>query len=145
MRTQMSGFAMCLLLMADVLHELFVPYTPDELRSHFVHSDLDSEDPERHLKAWRGRITDVAAKASKDPAFLYRDETMWTAGGLLALQRSKDHRAGGARCSPSCSEPSLRRLNASSGRTSSSPIYSFTLRPGFRRRRVTARARSASR
>ena len=74
--------------MAEVVHEVFLPYTPDELRSHFVHSDLKGEDPERHLKAWRSR---VAEAPSKDPSFLHRDETLWTAGGLLALQTSHDY------------------------------------------------------
>ena len=79
--------------MAEVVHEVFLPYTPDELRSHFVHSDLKGEDPERHLKAWRSR---VAEAPSKDPSFLHRDETLWTAGGLLALQTSKTMSSGGA-------------------------------------------------
>jgi hypothetical protein len=38
----------------------------------------------RHLKRWRTRIADAP---SKDPAFLHRDETLWTAGGLLAVHR----------------------------------------------------------
>jgi hypothetical protein len=72
---------------AEVVHDVFLPYTADELRTHFVHSELKGEDPERHLKAWRTRVEQAP---SKDPSFLHRDETLWTAGGLLALQRSQD-------------------------------------------------------
>jgi hypothetical protein len=53
-----------------------------------VHSDLKGEDPERHLKASRSR---VAEAPSKDASFLHRDETLWTAGGLLAVQTSDNY------------------------------------------------------
>jgi hypothetical protein len=67
----------------DILHELFLPYPVDELRLHFVDSDTEGEDPERHLKRWRARL---AAAPSKDPSFLDRDETLWTAGALMSIQ-----------------------------------------------------------
>jgi hypothetical protein len=69
---------------SERLDDLFLPYSADELRLHFVHSDIDGEDPERHLKRWRSRI---AAAPAKDPSFLHRDETLWTAGALLGVQR----------------------------------------------------------
>jgi hypothetical protein len=69
---------------SGTLDDLFLPYSADELRLHFVDSDIDGEDPERHLKRWRSRI---AAAPAKDPSFLHRDETLWTAGALLAVQR----------------------------------------------------------
>jgi hypothetical protein len=66
---------------------LFLPYSAVELRQHFVGSDIDGEDPERHFARWRSRI---AAAPEKDPSFLHRDETLWTAGALLAVHRHAD-------------------------------------------------------
>lgn len=50
----------------------------------------DSENPWRHVAKWRERITEAPFK---DPAFLERDETLWTAGALLALHRSQREQA----------------------------------------------------
>jgi hypothetical protein len=73
--------------LAEVLHPLFLPYTADDLKQHFVLADLEGEDPERFLKKWRERI---AQAPTKDPSFLHRDETLWTAGALLAIHRHPD-------------------------------------------------------
>jgi hypothetical protein len=62
---------------------VFLPYTSEELLEHFVDVGIESEDPERHLASWRKRI-EIAP--DKDPAFLERDETLWTAGALLAVR-----------------------------------------------------------
>src|SRR3954452_24800593 len=69
---------------SEVLHEVFLPYSADELRLHFVDSGLEGEDPQRHLRKWRERI---AAAPSKDSSYLDRDETLWTAGALLHVHR----------------------------------------------------------
>jgi hypothetical protein len=73
--------------MSDVMHEVFLPYTADELLPHFVHYDPEGERPERFLTKWRKRIADAS---SKDPAWLERDETLWTANALMAMQRKAD-------------------------------------------------------
>jgi hypothetical protein len=72
----------------DVLHRDLLPFSAGQLRDHFVRVPGDEQsDPERHLKAWRQRI---AAAADKPDDFLDRDETMWTAGSLVALHRSAE-------------------------------------------------------
>jgi hypothetical protein len=38
---------------------LFLPYTVEDLRAHFVDFDVDGEDPERHLKKWQKRLADA--------------------------------------------------------------------------------------
>jgi len=68
----------------DLLRPVFLPYSGQELLTHFVEVDAESEDPRRHLRAWEKRIEDAP---SKDPAFLDRDETLWTAGALLAVHQ----------------------------------------------------------
>jgi hypothetical protein len=64
------------------MHPEFLPYPEEVLAAeHFRPSDKD------RLAAWRKRISDEPAKVQDDPSFLYRDETLWTAGGLLAVHR----------------------------------------------------------
>lgn len=46
----------------------------------------------RHLTAWRARIAAADLKRESDPAFLDRDETLWTAGALLAIHHHPDAR-----------------------------------------------------
>jgi hypothetical protein len=70
---------------ATVLDPLFLPYSERELLQHFVPSERD------HLAAWRVRIHDAASKLD-DPAYLHRDETLWTASALLAVHRPSDRR-----------------------------------------------------
>lgn len=70
-----------------VIHETYLPFTAESLREHFVLADEPGEDPARHTRAWTDRIEQAA---SKDPAFLARDETLWTAGTLVALHRGED-------------------------------------------------------
>jgi hypothetical protein len=71
----------------QVLHEEFLPYSARELLDHFLDTGRAGEEPERHLNAWKKRISDAAARIN-DPTFLDRDETLWTAGALLAIHRS---------------------------------------------------------
>ena len=89
--------------MSDHLHKDFLPYTADELRLHFVDSGLhfvdsgiegedpdsgiEVDDPDPHLKHWLARI---AVAPSKDPSYLHRDETLWTAGALMAIQHQAE-------------------------------------------------------
>jgi hypothetical protein len=72
---------------SDVLHQEFLPYTPEQLREHFIGADDEGTDPERHLTKWRARIAEAHFK---DTAYLERDETLWTAGALLAVHRADD-------------------------------------------------------
>jgi hypothetical protein len=69
------------------IHETYLPFTAESLRAHFVLADASGEDPDRHTRAWTTRI---AQATSKDPAFVARDETLWTAGALVPLYRSSD-------------------------------------------------------
>ncbi len=81
--------------MAEGLNDLFLPYPPSILRGHFVDSDAEDEDPDRHpdrhLTRWRRRLEEAPRK---DPSFLHRDETLWTAGALLAVHHGANRRAG---------------------------------------------------
>ncbi len=61
------------------------PYSREQVLEHFLHADAVGEGPERHLGRWEQRI---AQAPTKDASFLYRDETLWTAGALIAVQRS---------------------------------------------------------
>jgi hypothetical protein len=70
-----------------VVHDIYLPFTAESLRGHFVLADEPGTDPDRHTRAWSKRIADAA---TKDPAFVARDETLWTAGALVALHRSED-------------------------------------------------------
>lgn len=71
-----------------ILHPELLPFTAAQLMEHFAPVPGDSgSDPERHLAAWRARISQAATKPDD---FLDRDETMWTAGSLVAAQRSDD-------------------------------------------------------
>jgi hypothetical protein len=73
--------------MSDIMHEVFLPYTADELLPHFVHYDPEGENPEKFLTKWHNKIDEAS---SKDPAFLERDETLWTANALMAIQQKAD-------------------------------------------------------
>lgn len=73
--------------MTDLMHPQFLPYTPEELLTHFVPLPDESVDPERHVQKWRKRIADAPFK---DASFLHRDETLWTAGALLAVHRQSN-------------------------------------------------------
>jgi hypothetical protein len=70
-----------------VVHETYLPFTAESLRKHFVLADEPGKHPARHTRAWTDRIEQAA---SKDPAYLARDETLWTAGALVALHRSEE-------------------------------------------------------
>ena len=70
-----------------ILHPVFLPYTEDQLCEHFVLSG-----PKRVAK-WRERIARAERSAIDDPSFLDRDETLWTAGALLAVHRAGDRQA----------------------------------------------------
>jgi hypothetical protein len=63
-----------------LVHDVFLPFPAEELLEHFVDVDRRSDDPRRHLTAWRTRIAAAELKRGSDPAFLDRDETLWTAG-----------------------------------------------------------------
>jgi hypothetical protein len=79
----------------QILHKEFLPFTARDLKKHFVPVPGDeAADPDRHLAAWRQRI---AKAPSKEGDFLDRDETMWTAGALIAVQRSDDAPSSWAR------------------------------------------------
>jgi hypothetical protein len=71
----------------DPLHEVFLPYTADELLPHFVLFDPDGENPEKFLTKWHKRIDEAP---SKDPSWLQRDETLWTANALMAIQQKAE-------------------------------------------------------
>jgi hypothetical protein len=71
--------------LSEVLHPLFLPFSEAELLKHFIKTGDPEEDPLRHLAKWKHRISEAP---SKDPSFLQRDETLWTAGALLAIHRS---------------------------------------------------------
>ena len=75
-----------------LLHDVFLPFPAEELLEHFVDTGRRSDDPLRHLTAWRARIAAADLKRESDPAFLDRDETLWTAGALLAIHRHPDAR-----------------------------------------------------
>jgi hypothetical protein len=75
-----------------LLHDVFLPFPAEELLEHFVDTGRRSDDPLRHLTAWRARIAAADLKRESDPAFLDRDETLWTAGALLACHRHPDAR-----------------------------------------------------
>ena len=70
----------------------FLPFAAEELLEHFVDTGRRGDDPLRHLAAWRARIAAAELKRESDPAFLDRDETLWTAGALLAVHRHPDAR-----------------------------------------------------
>jgi hypothetical protein len=71
----------------ELLNEPFLPYTADELLPHFVNYDAEGENPEKYLTKWRERI---AKAPSKDPDWLERDETFWTANALMAIYQKAD-------------------------------------------------------
>jgi hypothetical protein len=71
----------------ELLNEPFLPYTADELLPHFVNYDAEGENPEKYLTKWRERI---AKAPSKDPDWLERDETFWTANALMAIHQKAD-------------------------------------------------------
>jgi hypothetical protein len=73
-----------------VLHPVFLPYTDSELLEHFMSSDAAEAKPPQHLASWKKRIDDAPGR---DPAFIHRDETLWTAGALLAVHRTPDRAA----------------------------------------------------
>jgi hypothetical protein len=72
--------------MSEVLHPVFLPYSEDDLLNHFIKTEVPDEDPSRHLAKWKHRIAEAP---SKDPSYLHRDETLWTAGALLAIHRGQ--------------------------------------------------------
>lgn len=74
--------------MSGQIHPVFLPFSEDELLEHFIETSADAEQPRQRLERWQKRIADAP---SKDPAFLHRDETLWTAGALLAVHRHPDH------------------------------------------------------
>ena len=76
----------------SLLHDVFLPFPAEELLEHFVDTGRRGDDPLRHLTAWRARIAAADLKRESDPAFLDRDETLWTAGALLAIHRHPDAR-----------------------------------------------------
>ena len=73
------------------LHDVFLPFSEAELLEHFVDTGRGG-DPRRHLTAWRARIAAADLKLMSDPTYLERDETLWTAGALLAFHRHPDAR-----------------------------------------------------
>ena len=78
----------------QILHEELLPFTAAQLKEHFAPVDGDEHgDPDRHLAAWRARIAQASGKPDD---FLDRDETMWTAGALIATHRSTDRAASWA-------------------------------------------------
>jgi len=70
----------------DVIHEIYLPFTADSMREHFLLAAEAGAGVEKYTRAWAER---VAQAGSKDPAFLARDETMWTAAALVAIHRSE--------------------------------------------------------
>jgi hypothetical protein len=70
-----------------VLEPLFLPYTESQLCQHFLGSGPS------HVAKWRKRIDEARVQQAEDPSFLYRDETLWTAGALLGVDRHVDRRA----------------------------------------------------
>jgi hypothetical protein len=82
--------------MSDRMHEAFLPYTEDELLTHFVHNDRPGgkDHPEGkadHLKHLRERIEEWPAKcAAGDCSWLERDEPFWTVNALMAIQQEAD-------------------------------------------------------
>jgi len=73
--------------LAEVLDPLFLPYSEQELSAHFVDSGAE------HVAKWRKRLADARLKQPADPAFLHRDETLWTASALLAVHKHADRAA----------------------------------------------------
>ena len=70
-----------------ILDPLFLPFSEPELCLHFVDSGP------QHVAKWRKRLADAALKHANDPSFLHRDETLWTAGALLAIHDHPDRAA----------------------------------------------------
>lgn len=73
--------------MTSEIHPIYLPFAPEQARQHFLGFDDAGKDPDRHTNAWRRRIDQ---SPSKDPAFLARDETLWTAASLMAVHYSLD-------------------------------------------------------
>jgi hypothetical protein len=70
------------------LHDTLLPFTGAQLKQHFAPVKGEARgDPDRHLAAWRKRIADARGRPAD---FLDRDETMWTAGALVAVHRSAE-------------------------------------------------------
>jgi hypothetical protein len=67
-----------------LVHETYLPFTSETLREYFVLADGRGGGRNRHTRAWTDRIERAEGK---DPAFVARDETLWTAGALVPLHR----------------------------------------------------------
>lgn len=70
-----------------VVHETYLPFTAKSLLDHFVLAEGWGKNQDRYTQRWVERVADAA---DKDPAYLARDETLWTAGALVAVHRSEN-------------------------------------------------------
>ena len=76
-------------IVEPVVHETYLPFTRESLRRHFLLAEQPGKDPDRHTREWIKRVEQAA---DKDPAYLARDETLWTAGALVGVHRSENPR-----------------------------------------------------
>jgi len=84
--------------MKDKLHDIYLPFTEDEIKEHFVQSVKDLDNIKKHISKYKKSIDNYklfetnqySEKNIKLIRQIEKDETFWTASSLMTIFHSKN-------------------------------------------------------
>ena len=81
-----------------MLHKIYLPFSENDLREHFVQSNKDSDNVDKHIAKYKKSINNYLLYETNIPfeenikliRQIEKDETFWTASSLMTLFHSAD-------------------------------------------------------
>ena len=79
-----------------MLHKIYLPFSEDMLKQHFVQSDKDLDNIDKHIDKYKKSIENYELYETKNPfdkdlrliRQIEKDETFWTASSLMTMFHS---------------------------------------------------------